>query len=639
MCGLTGFLALGDHRPGESVLQAMTEALAHRGPDGEGTYLEGPVGLGHRRLAVIDVRALADQPYISPCGRYVGVYNGELYNFWELRAELEKEGVTFQTRSDTEAFFQALIHWGDEAIERFNGMFAYALWDKAEQCLSMGRDRYGIKPLYYLNQDGVFYFSSEIKSFLKTESYSADVEPQALFQYFTFQNVLDDRTLFSGVHVLQPGTQAFIHPGDAELRLRRYWQIDFSDRLGHLSEQDQQSRLTELFVQAVERQLLSDVDLGTYLSGGLDSGGISAIAARQIDPLVTITGGFDLTSVSGIELGFDERPEAEAQSYFIGSEHYEVVMKAGDLERVFPRLVWHLEDLRVGQCYPNFFAAKLASKFMKVSLAGTGGDELFAGYPWRYRAAREHDAGRDFAQEYYSVWQRLVPKEQVGGFFHQRLRNQVSEDALFDAFKQTLTQGGPVGEDHDERVNACLFFEWSSFLHGLLIVEDRLSMAHGLEVRLPFLDNDLVDFASALPVSAKLRNLAVEESMDENEAGPKKEIFFEKTKDGKLILRNVLEGILPPSSIKRPKKGFSGPDATWFRGQSMDYVKRLLLGRDALCFSFLDRATVHSLVQEHLSGQVNRRLLLWSLMSFELWCQIFLEGRDPHSLSEGRAQP
>jgi asparagine synthase (glutamine-hydrolysing) len=375
--------------------------------------------------------------------------------------------------------------------------------------------------------------------------------------------------------------------------------------------------------------LVSDVPVGAYLSGGMDSGGITAVAAQSIPHLASFTAGFDLSAASGLELHFDERQRAEQLSAQFRTEHYQVVLKSGDMERVMPQLVWHLEDLRVGQCYPNFYVSRLAGKFVKVVLSGTGGDELYGGYPWRYyRAAGSADLDQ-YVGRYYQFWQRLVPNAVIHRLFQPDVWNAVKDIQTIDVMRQVVEGGAGRLDRPEDYVNRSLYFECKTFLHGLLLVEDKLSMAHGLETRVPFLDNDVVDFAMRLPVREKLRDLDLTDRIDENAVGQKNDVYYARTNDGKIILRHMLARLLPDHYVKGAKQGFSAPDASWFRGDSIDYVRALILDPKARIYEFLRPDTVGELVGEHLRGEKNRRLLIWSLISFEWWCRVFLEGHVP----------
>jgi asparagine synthase (glutamine-hydrolysing) len=626
MCGICGILNLDGEPVAPRVVRAMADAVAHRGPDGEGSYTDGALGLGHRRLAIIDRTPAAEQPMATPDGRFVLTYNGEVYNFQELRRELEARGWQFRSRGDTEVVLYALAEWGPDALNRFNGLFALALWDRRERTLLLARDRYGIKPMYWARLGDAVVFGSEVKALLAHPSMRARMDERALLEYFTFQNLFTRRTLFAGVELLPPGTFLRLRGGDPVPEPTVYWDFDFREPgpdEGRVDEREYLEELDRLFRQAVNRQLVADVPVGSYLSGGMDSGSITAVAAPQFDAFASFTVGFDLSSASGMELAFDERERAERMSYLFSTEHYEMVLKAGDLERVMPALTWHLEDLRVGQCYPNYYAARLASKFVTVVLSGAGGDELFGGYPWRYYRAVSNDSFDDYVGKYYGFWQRLLPPEAIERVFAP-IWPAVRDVDTREIFGSAFATHAPELTRPEDYINHSLYLEARTFLHGLLLVEDKLSMAHSLETRLPFLDNDLVDFATKVPVSLKLGNLGEVLRLDENEPGWKTERFFHNARDGKLLLRRAMERYVPADITGREKQGFAAPDASWFRGESIDYVRRRLLDRDARIYDYLDRDAVRVLIDDHLSGRENRRLLIWSLLSVEEWCRTFL---------------
>jgi asparagine synthase (glutamine-hydrolysing) len=634
MCGIVGIVQRNGETVESNLLKRMTDAVAHRGPDGEGYYVDGGVGLGHRRLAIIDLSRAGQQPMANETGDVIVTFNGEIYNFQKLRVELEGRGHQFHSRTDTEVIVHAYEEWGEACLERLNGMFAFGLYDRrpgrGAGRLLLARDRYGVKPLYWWQSGHTLIFASEIKPILKHPAVTASLCYPALNEYFTFQNIFSDRTLFEGIRLLPQGTVLTLDMADGgSARLRRYWDYPFPAEASPLPETESSNRLEQLFVQAVTRQLVSDVPVGAYLSGGMDSSSITAVAVRHIPRLTTFTGGFDLSSASGMELGFDERESAEFMANLLKTEHYEMVMHAGDMEWVLPRLVWSLEDLRVGQSYPNYFTARLASKFVKVVLSGAGGDELFAGYPWRYFHALNSLSRDDYIRRYYEFWQRLVQDEDKPRLFTESSRRHIDGGSAFDVFKGVFDTAPFAFEHADDYVNGSLYFELRTFLHGLLLVEDKLSMAHSLETRVPFLDNDLVDFAVQLPVAHKLRTDQEIESIDENLPG--KRLLYGRNGKGKMVLRRAMAHILPAEVTGRTKQGFSAPDASWFRGESIDYLNRLLRSKSALLYEYLERDYVTSVLDQHCSGQVNRRLLIWSFLSFEWWCRQFLNGQRPHS--------
>ena len=616
MSGITGVI---DQRQGPvapALLKRMTDAIAHRGPDVEGCYIDRFVGLGHRNSSVCNDSIAGDQPMIDATGRFIIVLCGTIYNDHELRAQLQALGHVFRSRTDTEVVLHAFMEWGEDSVEKFNGMFALALWDNREERLFLARDRYGIKPIYYAFFRGVFLFGSEQKALLAHPAASKDMDLEALFEYFTFQNIFTEKTFLDGIRIFPAGCSCFVDARTEKLVPRRYWDYDFKEPGMIASEDEYAEELDRLFRQAVGRQLAGKAEIGAYLSGGMDSGSIVAIAAPQLPGLKTFTCGFDLHSASGLELAFDERSTAEYMSYLFKTEHYEMILKAGDMERAMEQVAFHIEEPRVGQSYPNYYAAQLASKFVKVVLAGSGGDELFGGYPWRYYRATNCVNFNDYVDKYYSYWQRLLPNNALQELFAP-VWTKVSHVSTRDIFEGIFPKSHRELKTPEDCVNNSLYMEAKTFLHGLLVVDDKLSAAHGLETRLPFLDNDLVDFAMRLPVSYKIRHLKESARIDENDS-VKKNLFL-KSNDGKQLLRKVMGRYVPASVTEAEKQGFSAPDASWFKGESCDYVRRVLYDKHARLYNYLDFRTVTSLINEHLDGRQNRRLLIWSLLSFEKW--------------------
>lgn len=623
MCGIAGLIHLDNNPVSPVILQRMTDAIAHRGPDGEGHWIEGNVGLGHRRLAIIDLSPAGHQPIASVSQRYVVVCNGEVYNYRELRMELEALGYQFRSRTDSEIVLNAMIAWGVKALERFNGMFGLALWDRQEQTLILARDRYGIKPLYYSMQGQTLAFGSEQKAILAIPAFRRSLDKEALLEYFTFQNIFTDKTLLNDVKLMPAGHYAVLDlkRKSPSLQFTQYWDFDFREPKYKASDEEYREELDRLFKQAVNRQLVTDVELGSYLSGGMDSGSITAIAAKSYPYMKTFTCGFDLNSASGIEMAFDERSKAEYMSYHFKTEHYEMVLKSGDMERVLPKLAWHLEEPRVGQSYPNYYAAQLASKFVKVVMSGAGGDEIFGGYPWRYYRAVVNDDFEQYIDKYYQFWQRLIPNDQIKQVLAP-IWDDVKHVSTRDIFRDVFKHHADNLYTPEDYINHSLYFEAKTFLHGLLVVEDKLSMAHGLESRVPFLDNDLVDFAMRCPVHLKLNNLQSVVRQDENQVGHKTESYFSKTKDGKQILRDVMSSHIPADIAKAEKQGFSAPDASWFRGESIDFIKAKLAPSSPI-YKYMDFEGVSDLAEQHFSGRENKRLLIWSLISFDKYLEAF----------------
>lgn len=669
MCGICGVVCLGDRSLNNRNIKPMCDVIAHRGPDDAGYFVaqieqrnkissgsfaaftdekfhginpwlptidsdygqrelnahHWDIFLGHRRLAIIDTSHAGHQPMSDSSKNIWITYNGEIYNFKEIKAELAVLGCRFSTNTDTEVILYAYQIWGIDAIQKFNGMFAFALWDKAKNLFFLARDRYGIKPLYYtLLSDGSLIFGSEVKTILEYQDYQKDIDYEAVLEYFTFQNIFTDKTLYKNIKILPAGHYIAIDLNNtvSEIKPQQYWDFHFEEPEHAEDEEVYLEELDRLFKQAVERQLVSDVEVGSYLSGGMDSGSITAIAARKIPYLKTFTVGFDLHSASGLELGFDEREKAEHMSYLFKTEHYEMVLKSGDMERCLPKFAWHLEEPRVGQSYPNYYASKLASKFVKVVLAGTGGDELFGGYPWRYYRAVINDDFNHYIDKYYLFWQRMVDNSQLKKIFSP-IWDKISHVWTHDIFRNVFHKHQNELSTPEDYVNHSLYFEAKTFLHGLLVVEDKLSMAHSLETRVPFLDNDLVDFAMRVPVNLKLGNLQNVLRINENETGDKAKKYFEKTNDGKLILRKALDKYIPRKITKGVKQGFSSPDESWFKGDSIQYIKSKLMNADRIIYQLMDYPVVESIVDKHMQGQENKRLFIWSLLNFEEWCSQF----------------
>ena len=623
MCGVVGILRRDGAPVDRGVLTAMRDAIAHRGPDDAGLYLDGALGFGHRRLSIIDLSVGGHQPMTTPDGDTTIVYNGEIYNFRQLRAELEGMGWRFRSRSDTEVLLAGYRLWGVRALARpIDGMAAFAIWDKPNRRLVLARDRYGVKPLYLWRTPTQIAFASEIKAFLAHPEFRTRVDEAALREYFTFQNLFRPHTLFAGVEHL-PAASILTVDASGE-RLERYWDFDFRPR-ERGGEREIVERLETLMGEAVERQLVSDVPVGAYLSGGMDSGSIVALAARHTPRLQTFTAGFELSRVGGVEASFDERRPAELMAYSFKTEHYEQVMNAGDIRWSLPRVVWHLEDLRLGMSYPNYYIARLASKFVKVCLSGAGGDELFGGYPWRYyRVFRSLDKA-DFLENYFGFWQRLTTPQERARLFR---RGAGDEDEMFNVFASVFPEGADIGfGSPQEQIDASLYFECRTFLSGLLLVGDKLSMASGLEERFPFLDNALVDFAMGVPVEAKLSDFDHALSIDEDEV-KKKLIAQERFSGGKSCLRDAMADLLPPEIMQRPKQGFSSPEASWYRGENAAYVREMLQGKDLACADFLDPREINRIIEEHMAGAANHRLQIWSLLCFEQWCRTFLGGEN-----------
>ncbi len=664
MCGIAGVLSLSLPSINVDCTKPMLDKIAHRGPDDAG-YLYFNTGskekkksfhknltekkfkkfnspysilesdriekelhqenfdlyMGHRRLSIIDLSYSGHQP-MSDYSKNVWIsFNGEIYNFKELRSELKKLEYKFKSNTDTEVIIYAYIEWGIECIKKFNGMFAFSLYDNRKKKFYLCRDRYGIKPLYYhLTKNKTLIYASEIKSILQYKDYKNNIDKEALIEYFTFQNIFTNKTLHQNIHLLEPGHFFEIDILKKNIKKFQYWDFNFSYPEKINDEREYVQELDRLFTQAVKRQLVSDVSIGSYLSGGMDSGSITSIASTHFQKnnstLKTFTIGFNLSGVSDAELSFDERAKARLLSKKFKTDHYEMILGSRNMEECLSNFTYHLEEPRVGQSYPNYYAAKLASKKTKVVLSGAGGDELFAGYPWRYYKAKENKNFEDYIDKYYYFWQRLIPNKEIQKVFSpifDDIKNVNTRDIFKNVFK-TKT----LAKTREEYINLSLYFEAKTFLHGLLVVEDKLSMAHSIETRLPFLDNDLVDFSQKIPVNLKINKFEKNYKIDENEINK-----VAKTNDGKLIFRKSMKKYIPKTLFSSTKQGFSSPDKSWFMNESLNLVRKKLLDSNSKIYQYLDYNSTKKLINQHIDGKQNRRLLIWSLLNFESWKNIY----------------
>lgn len=627
MCGLTGIYNLNETAVSDELLNKMTLQLAHRGPDGTGLFCEQNIGLGHRRLAILDLSDNGKQPMFSNNKKWALVFNGCIYNYQKLKNELQTKGHHFKSSCDTEVICEGLASEGPDFFKKMDGMFAIAAWNRENRQLWLSRDRFGVKPLYYFQKDGVFLFASEIKAFFPHPVFKSELDQESLNEYFTFQNLFSYKTLFKGVHMLPPANTVCIEK-HKELQHNSWWDYNYTEPDETISLNDAVEETKRLLDLAVKKQMIADVPVGSYLSGGMDSGSLSVLASKKVDRLYTFTAGFEMSEVSGNEMGFDERTDAEITANFIKSEHYEQVLNAGDIKWSLPKVVWHLEDLKVGMSYSNYYISRLASKFVKVCLQGTGGDEIFGGYPWRYYRVFKSLDQKEFFENYYGFWQRLVTDEQKYKLFHPQISKNFDMNLPRQVFEKVFLFNSKLKYNTpEEHIQNSLYFESKTFLPGLLLVGDKLAMANGLEERFPFLDNDLVEFAQKIPIRFKLANLEAMKKLDENIAGNKR-VLYGDYYDGKNVLRQAMKDILPEKIINRKKQGFSSPDESWYRGENAAYVKELLLGKNIACHEFIEPAFIQNIIHEHCDKRINHRLLIWSLLCFEWLCRLFLKGEN-----------
>jgi len=635
MCGLCGiaFSTRSGRTVDAHVLVRMRDTMTHRGPDDCGVFTDGRVGLAHRRLSIIDV-AGGHQPMADDSGSLHIVYNGEIYNHPDLRAALERRGHRYRTRCDTETILRLYQEDGPRAVEHLQGMFAFAIWDRRREELFLARDRLGEKPLYYVQaSDGSLYFASEIKALLAAGATSPQLNYDALPDYLANRAPSGADTLFVGVRRLLPGHT--LRWRDGTLETRPYWDMTFArtdDR--NRSESDLIAEFGERFTESVRMRLMSDVPLGVFLSGGIDSASIAATMSRLVnEPIKTFSVGF-------VEQEANELRHARTVAETYGTDHHEVVVSAAEFFDALPTLVWH-EDEPLGHAasVPLFFVARLARDHVKVVLTGEGSDELLAGY------------GR-YAKTLYNVrfgahYDRLVPAavrravrravEQLprGSFPRRKLERSflcvapdltsiyfdnfavfprgLQAELLSPATKERIADTDPyrVVREHLERTNAgtlldrLLYVDIKTYLHELLMKQDQMSMAASIESRVPFLEHQLVEFTAGLPARLKLQGSTT-----------------------KRILRDSMKGVLPPSILTRPKMGFPVPVGSWFRGRWSGVMTELVLGERASRRGIFDREVVRRLVGEHVAGRVQHTERLWALINFELWLRRFVDGEE-----------
>jgi asparagine synthase (glutamine-hydrolysing) len=634
----------------------MCDAMAHRGPDDEGyvyfQVMDEPykqegywvergadmpaisdsrvwrelfggngdfnLALGHRRLAVIDLSENGHQPMSNRANGIWVTYNGEIYNYRELRAELQQQGHHFFSQSDTEVLIHLYESYGVDALKHLNGIFSFALWDGRNNRLLLARDRYGAKPLYYAIRDGLLVFASEVKALLELDEVNVRLNETALCDYFTFQNTFGSKTLFDGIELLEAGQFLLVENG--QVSKRRFWDFDFNEGPDR-GEEYYSDALRDIFSSSVRGQMVSDVPLGSYLSGGLDSGSITAMAARELPRLMTFTGGFDVATAVSIENFFDERDKAELMSRTFGTEHYQMVIHAGDLQWALPRVIWHAEDLRVGMSYPHYYLSQLAAKFVKVVLAGAGGDETLAGYPWRYRCLTEQGSEHDFQRALYQCWTRLIGDDDRRDFFSPRITAALGDYAPEERIAEVMGSCNA-----DSLLKRALYFDAKTFLHGILVIEDKLSMAHSLEARVPFLDNELVDLTTSIPSRYLLNDSWCQA------AG--KDINLV----GKYIFRRAMASVLPSEIVGNRKQGFSAPDQTWYMQQLVEYIRTVILSERSLARGYFQPKYLEQVIDDHVNGRANNRLLIWSLLSFEWWNRFFIDGERLECECTARSQ-
>lgn len=633
MCGITGKLNYSSNQAVEaSLIERMNSVLVHRGPDDGGVYTKGRIGLGHRRLSIIDLSPAGHQPMSNEDGAVWIAFNGEIYNFPELKDELEKKGHIFRSHSDTEAIIHLYEEEGVECVKRLRGMFAFAIWDENRQRLLLARDRLGKKPLAYAEQGGSLIFASEIKAILQDPSVAAGVDRTAIHHFLTYLYVPSPYSAFSGIRKLPAGHTLVWENG--EIRVERYWDLHYQPKLRLASEREYCGRFLRLFEDAVKARLISDVPLGAFLSGGIDSSAVVAVMSRIMSqPVKTFSIGFE-------EEDFTELKFARTVAERYGTEHHEFVVKP-DAVSILPRLVWHYnEPFADSSAIPTWYVSKMTREHVTVALSGDGGDESYAGYE-RYKA--------DLFSSYYyrlprilregvirPLAERLPYRDSQKSFLRRakrfvtsvetnRERQYIKFIGAFDnhmkvelysaGFRKEMEAVDSIGliehwfgaGDARDFTEKTLYVDTMSYLpDNILVKVDIAGMGNSLETRAPFLDHPLVEFAASLPPEMKMRGLTQ-----------------------KYILKKALSELLPQDILYRKKMGFGVPIARWIRGEMKEMVRDALLSERSMKRGYFNRRYLETLVEDHMERRRDNCYRIWTLLMLELWHRMFIDGECP----------
>lgn len=637
MCGIAGCVNFDQASVSETLIRAMCDAIAHRGPDDHGIYARGPVGLGNRRLSIIDL-AGGHQPISNEDGKIWIVFNGEIYNFLELREALQKKGHLFKTRSDTEVIVHLYEEHGVECLQYLNGMFAFALWDESRRCLFLARDRLGEKPLVYsLRPDGLT-FASEIQAVLCDPAVPRELDLQALDLYLALLYIPAPWTIFKAIRKLPPAH--YLVCEDGQTRIERYWQADFGRKTA-LTMEEAAKAVRELLADSVRRRLISDVPLGAFLSGGIDSSTIVALMSQvSPEPVRTFSVGFE-----GNDLQNDELPYARLVAARYGTRHQELWVRPR-MADALPKLVRHYgEPFGDGSALPTYYISQAARQHVTVVLTGDGGDELFGGYGWYQRFVAFnlfralHETWRDSLHRSRGYLRSHNPWHSLGAikgavawssrlaqmardpivrfgqqiaYFHGDLRRRVYAPEVWQALRkfnplQVYYERNGQSDDW-EPLDRIFYLDHTTYLpDDILTKVDIASMACSLETRPPFLDHRLVELAASLPASAKVSNGQT-----------------------KVLLRQIVADLLPPEILQRPKVGFGLPMRRWMQaGDLHDMAVDLLQDRTFCQRGLFDLATVQQMLREHEAGQRDYGHQLYQLLVFELWARAMLDEAAP----------
>jgi len=651
MCGIAGFVSvdgLDEHAASRAI--RMRDVITHRGPDEAGLHADAFAVLAHRRLSIVDL-STGQQPTSNEDGTVWIVFNGEIYNHADIRRDLEARGHRYRTRCDTETIVHAYEEWGDDCVHRFRGMFAFAIWDAPKRRLLLVRDRLGIKPVYWARTGDTLLFGSEIKAILASDLVTPQANEEVLPEVLSTRCTSGTATMFRGIHKLLPGHRLVFENGHVDVT--QYWDVPVRQedhrRMRALAERDAVGRFRELLEESVRLRLMSDVPLGMFLSGGIDSSAIAAIMARMIDrPLQTF-------SVAFKERAFNELEYAREVARAIGADSHEIVIDERDFFGALPKLVWHEDEpIAHTSSVPLYFVSALARQHVTVVLTGEGSDELLAGYgkylrlAWNWRAGSVYEkvvphalrtsiasgvvpnlprTFARYAKRTFLAMDRTPEAMFFDNFASIRLADQWS--LLAPGLRSAATRATAYGASrayfekrngHSTLLDRLLYADIKTYLVELLMKQDQMSMATSIESRVPFLDHKLVEFAALLPDEWKLRGLTT-----------------------KRVLRESMKGLLPESILNRPKMGFPVPFADWTRGPWNAPVRDVLLDSRSRQRGIVDPAAVDRLLRDHAEGRTDGGDRIWSLLNLELWYRTFIDNEGiqtlphAHTLAEDRS--
>jgi len=626
MCGIVGKYNFQTNEPvSESLIKAMCDKIVYRGPDDGGVYTDGNIGLGHRRLSILDLSELGHQPMSSPDANIWITFNGEIYNFQPLRQDLISKGYSFKSNCDTEVIIALYQEYGKACLKYLRGMFAFAIWDKKNSSLFLARDRIGKKPLFYYHDGKTFIFASEIKAILEDPLVKREIAYEALCDYFKYLYVPDPKTIYKNIFKLEPGY--CMTCSKSGIRKEEYWDVSFAEK-SRGSLRDISEQLLHILDESVRLRMISDVPLGAFLSGGIDSGGVVALMAKQqSNPVTTCSIGFDAAD-------YDEIRFARTVAEKFKTDHHEFTVKQKAAE-ILSDLAYYFDEPFADQsAVPTYYVSKLARQKVTVALSGDGGDENFAGYEKYYlddienrirncipdliRKSLFPTFSRVLANAEYPVLRRGATLLNTLGFesdygfyltnteFPAPVWNCLANDETlkkigdYDPF--SVTRYYYHKADTDNHLSRILYTDLKTYLTGILVKVDRMSMAHSLEVRSPILDQEVIEFAAGIPAALKYRR------------GEKK-----------YILKQCFQQILPKEVIHRKKMGFCAPIADWFRGELKDLTKDYFFYKNRGLKHFFNPDALKNLWDQHQSGKRNHASALWTLLMFELWYRRFMD--------------